>query len=257
LISSADVITDQYKKEFEFDAGGAGRIDLKKAFQSEIIFEPPKLIFNLSEEKAEEEQIIRINSFSDIDEIKKVQFSEMGNIEFSYEVVDSSLKITSRLIENQLGMFENRIFVTYNDMIYQIPMIVRVTDGTIVILENENELSFQIKRPLNWDYAKFTITNSETFEEQTVSITPNKFQSLKVYDAGKYWIEANIKNNEKTFDVYDVYNVKTDSNEQKPIVTSRELPERALIILGIIFSIVIVVGLRLRKKTTEVEVQHL
>ena len=78
-----------------------------------------------------------------------------------------------------------------------------------------------------------------------------------MYNAGKYWIEANIKNNEETFDVYDVYNVKTDSSEQRPIVTTRELPERALIILGVIFSIVTVVGLRLRKKTTEVEVQHL
>ena len=85
----------------------------------------------------------------------------------------------------------------------------------------------------------------------------NKFESLKVYDAGKYWVEVNIKNNEETFNVYDIYNVKKDSSEQRPIVTSKELPERALIILGIIFSIVIIVGLKLRKKTTEVEVQRL
>ena len=132
-----------------------------------------------------------------------------------------------------------------------------MTDASIVILDNENELSFQVKRPLNWEYAKITVTNSNTFEEQTISITPNKFQSLKVYDAGKYWIEANIKNNEETFDVYDVYNIKKDSEEQRPIVTSEEFPERAFIILGIIFSIVAIVGLKFRKRSSDVEVQRL
>ena len=257
LITTSDVITDQYKQEFEFDAGGAGRIDLKKAFQSELIFEPSKLIFNLSEQKAIEEQTIKMSSFDSISDIQKVEFSEVENIEFDYEIIDSSLNITSKLIDKQLGVFESRALVTSNDIVFQIPIIVRVTDASIVILDNENELSFQVKRPLNWEYAKITVTNSNTFEEQTISITPNKFQSLKVYDAGKYWIEANIKNNEETFDVYDVYNIKKDSEEQRPIVTSEEFPERAFIILGIIFSIVAIVGLKFRKRSSDVEVQRL
>ena len=32
LVTTSDIITDEYKKEFEFDAGGAGRIDLKTFF---------------------------------------------------------------------------------------------------------------------------------------------------------------------------------------------------------------------------------
>ena len=179
--------------------------------------------------------------------IQKVEFSGVDNVEFNYEIKDSTLYITSKLIENESGVFEIRAFITDNDVMYQIPISVRVNEASIVILETENELSFQIKRPLNWEYAKITITNSETFEERTVSITPNKFESLKLYDAGKYWIEANIKNDENTFDVYEVYDIKEDLSEQKPIVENSELPERALIILGIIFSIVIVVGLKFRK----------
>ena len=69
---------------------------------------------------------------------------------------------------------------------------------------------------------------------------------MKLYDAGKYWIEANVKNDEKTFDVYEVYDIKEDLSEQKPIVENSELPERALIILGIIFGIImIIVGLKI------------
>jgi len=248
LITTSDVITDQYKKEFEFDAGGAGRIDLKKAFNSELIFDPPKLIFNLSGQEISERQVIKMNAFGDSINIQKVEFSGEDNVEFDYEVKDSSLYITSKLIENKSGVFESRAFITYNDITYQVPIIVRVTEATIVILEKENELSFQVKRPIDWEYAKITVTNSETFEEQTLSITPTKFESLKLYEAGRYWIETNIKNNEETFDVYDVYDIKTDAKEKKPIVSSTELPERALIILIIIFSIVIVVGFKFRRK---------
>ena len=248
LITTSDVITDQYKKEFEFDAGGAGRIDLKKAFNSELIFDPPKLIFNLSGQEILERQVIKMNAYGDSIDIQKVEFSGEDNVEFDYEVKDSSLYITSRLIENKSGIFESRAFITYNDITYQIPMIVRVTEATIVILEKENELSFQVKRPIDWEYAKITVTNSETFEEQTLSITPTKFESLKLYEAGRYWIETNIKNNEETFDVYDVYDIEIDAKEKKPIVSSTELPERALIILIIIFSIVIIVGFKFRRR---------
>ena len=248
LITTSDVITDQYKKEFEFDAGGAGRIDLKKAFNSELIFEPPKLIFNLSGQEISERHVIKMNAFGDSINIQKVEFSGEDNVEFDYEIKESSLYITSKLIENKSGVFESRAFITYNDITYQVPIIVRVTEATIVILEKENELSFQVKRPIDWEYAKITVTNSETYEEQTLSITPTKFESLKLYEAGRYWIETNIKNNEESFDVYDVYDIKTDAKEKKPIVSSTELPERALIILIIIFSIVIVVGFKFRRK---------
>ena len=257
LVTTSEVITDEYRKEFEFDAGGAGRIDLKKAFNSELIFEPPKLIFNLSEDKASEEHKIKIDSLGKTANIQQVEFSDTDNVAFDYEIKDSTLYITSKLIKNELGNFETRAFITNNDIVYQIPMIVKVSEASIVILESENELSFQVKRPLDWEYAKITITNSETFEERSISITPKKFESLKLYDAGKYWIEANVKNSDDTFDVYEFYEIKKDLSDQKPIVENSELPQRALIILGIIFSIVIIVGLKFRKKSTEVVDQHL
>ncbi|MDC0064123.1 S8 family serine peptidase [Candidatus Nitrosopelagicus sp.] len=247
LVTTSDIITDEYKKEFEFDAGGAGRIDLKKAFNSELIFEPPMLIFNLSEHKTSEENGTRIESLTGNINIQKVEFSDLDNVEFDYEIRDSTLYITSKLIKNESGNFETRALITNNDIMYQIPIIVKVSEASIVILESENELSFQVKRPLDWEYAKITITNSETFEERSISITPKTFEGLKLYDAGRYWIEANIKNNEDTFDVYEIYDIKKDLSEEKPIVENSEVPERALIILGIIFSIVVLVGLKFRK----------
>ncbi|MDC0171905.1 S8 family serine peptidase [Candidatus Nitrosopelagicus sp.] len=257
LVTTSDVITDQYKKEFEFDAGGAGRIDLKKAFNSKLIFDPPKLIFNLSEHKTSEKHKIKIKSFDGITNIQKVEFSETDNVEFDYEIKDSALHITSKLIENESGVFETRAFITNDDIIYQIPIIVRINEASIVISETDNEISFQVKQPSDWEYAKITITNSETFEERSISMTPTKFESLKLYDAGKYWIEVNVKSDENTFDVYEVYDIKEDLSEQKPIIENSQLPERALIILGIIFSIVVIIGLKFRKRSSEVVDRHL
>ena len=248
LVTTSDVITDQYREEFDFNEGGAGRIDLKKAFNSELIFDPPKLMFNLSDQKTSEEYEIVIKGMNNAVNIQKVEFSERDNVEFNYRIVDSSLYITSKLMDNESGTFESRAFITQNDITYQIPIIVRVSEASIIILENENELSFQIKRPLNWEYAKITVTNSDTFDERNISLTPKKIESLKLYDAGEYWIEVNIRNSSDTFNVFEVYDIKDDLSEQKPIVENSELPERALIILGAVFTIVIIVGLKFRRR---------
>ena len=248
LVTTSDVITDEYKEEFSFDAAGSGRIDLKKAFNSELIFEPSKLMFNLSDQKTSEEHEIVITGLDGSIDIEKVEFSDLDNIEFDYRIEDSSLFITSKLINNEIDMFETRAFITQNDIKYQIPIIVRVSEASIIILEKDNELSFQIKHPIDWEYAKITVTNSKTFDERTVSITPKKFDSLKLYDAGIYWIEANVKNSSDTFDVFEFYDIKEDLSEEKPIVENSVLPERALIILGVIFALVVIVGLRFRRK---------
>ena len=248
LVTTSDVITDEYKEEFSFDAAGSGRIDLKNAFNSELIFEPSKLMFNLSDQKTSEEHEIIITGLDGSIDIEKVEFSDLDNIEFDYRIEDSSLFITSKLINNEIDMFETRAFITQNDKKYQIPIIVRVSEASIIILEKDNELSFQIKHPIDWEYAKITVTNSKTFDERTVSITPKKFDSLKLYDAGIYWIEANVKNSSDTFDVFEFYDIKEDLSEEKPIVENSVLPERALIILGVIFALVVIVGLRFRRK---------
>ena len=57
-----------------------------------------------------------------------------------------------------------------------------------------------------------------------------------------------MRNSSGTFDVFEFYDIKEDLSGQKPIVENSELPERALIILGIVFIILIIVGLKFRKR---------
>ena len=67
---------------------------------------------------------------------------------------------------------------------------------------------------------------------------------MTFYTSGDWHIDPD---RDITFDVYEFYEIKKDLSEEKPIVENSELPERALIILGIIFGIVVLVGLKLRK----------
>ena len=71
---------------------------------------------------------------------------------------------------------------------------------------------------------------------------------MKIYESGQYWIEANIKADGNTFDVYDVVMVDPDSVSEKSIVSDLIISERVLIILTVIFGIVLIVGLKIKNR---------
>ena len=131
---------------------------------------------------------------------------------------------------------------------YQIPIYVRVSEASMEILESSDGLSFNIIEPQDWTYAKITAINKDTLEENSISFTPKKDSVLKIYKSGPYWIEANIKADENTFDVYDVVMVEPDSVSEQPLISDVIISERILIILGIIFGIVLIVGLKIKNR---------
>ena len=143
---------------------------------------------------------------------------------------------------------EERIFITHKDVKHQIPIYVRISDASIEILQSTDGLSFMITEPSNWTYAKITATNKYTLEEDSISLTPKENSVLKIYESGSYWIEANIKADENTFDVYDVVMVEPDSVSEQSLVSNVIVSERALIILAVIFGIVLIVGLKIKNR---------
>ena len=116
------------------------------------------------------------------------------------------------------------------------------------ILKDDNGLLFQIKNPSDWTYAKITITNINTLDENSFSITPEKNSPLEVYTSGEYWVEANIKADKISFDVYETITVDSESISEKSVVSDLIVSERPLIILAVIFAIVIVIGIGIRNR---------
>ena len=116
------------------------------------------------------------------------------------------------------------------------------------ILKDSNGLTFQITSPLDWTYAKITITNASTLDKDSFSITPDKNSPLKIYAAGEYWVKANIKADKISFDVYETITVDPESISEQSVISDLIISERPLIILVVIFGIVTIVGIRIKNR---------
>ena len=247
LVTTSDVITDEYGQKFDFNTGGAGRLNVTSAYKSELILLPPNLTFDLSSERKSQTKNIETGLFDQINTLE-VKFPQSKNIQFEHKLVDNELQITANLIMDEVIDLEERVIVTHKGIKHQIPIYVRVSDASMEILENSDGLSFSIIEPQDWTYAKITATNKYTLEENSISLTPKENSVLKIYESGQYWIEANIKADGQTFDVYDTVMVESDSVSEEPLVSDVIISERALIILAVIFGIVLIVGLKIKNR---------
>ena len=248
LITTSDVITDEYGNKFDFNTGGSGRLNITTAYNSEIVFLPPTLKFDLSHEEKSQTKNLEVQSVGKQISNLKLEFPESDYIDFNYKLTDGLLQITAKSSSSEITHFEGRVIITYNEIQYQIPTIVRVSEASMHILKDSNGLTFQITSPLDWTYAKITITNASTLDKDSFSITPDKNSPLKIYATGEYWVEVNIKADKISFDVYDTITINSESTSEKSVVSDLIVSERPLIILVIIFGIVIVVGIGIRNR---------
>ena len=248
LVTTSDVIADEYDQKFDFNTGGAGRLNVTNAYKSEIILLPHNLIFDLSLQKNSQTKNIQIESVNqEIDDLD-IEFPKSEYVKFEHELLGNELRINAELTTSEAIELEERIFIKHKDIKHQIPIYVRVSEASMEILESSDGLSFSIIEPQDWTYAKITATNKDTLKENSISVTPKKDSVLKIYKSGPYWIEANIKTDENSFDVYDVVMVEPDSVSEQSLVSDVIISERILIILAVIFGIVLIVGLKLKNR---------
>ena len=246
LITTSELVTDPYGNEFSMDAGGTGRIDIKKAFNSELIISPPNLRFDLSPDKNLQTENIKL-VFKGLNDQIQIEFSDFTNVDFNYTLEENVLHVTTKLISDEIGEFEGRLFITHNQTLHQIPIHIRVTEATINIIEENGKLSFEILKPLEWTYVKITAINNKTLEKNSISFSPENNQSLNVYQSGNYWIEVNITTNENTFDVYDTIFVNSYLENDRKSLSIFENIERPVLILIMIIIIVALFGVKILK----------
>ena len=244
LITTSNLVTDPFGNEFSMNIGGAGRINVTNAFDSELLILPPNLRFDLSTEKNSETKYIQINS-NELDEILDIKFSNFTNVNLDYNLQGNLLQVTSKLTSNEIGEFEGRLFIKHNEIMHQIPIHIRVSEATINIIEEDGELFFEIIKPLEWTYAKISAINKETLEKNSVSFSPKNTIPLKIYKSGDYWIEAKISTHEKIFDVFDSIIIDTSFENKISVFNNIGNIERPVIILTAIIILVAVFGIRI------------
>ena len=252
LMTTSDMVSNEYNERFPVEVAGSGRINAAKAIDSELIIIPPNLIFNLSGYNQIQTKDLEITGIDDQPVL--VRFENNHVVDFDYNLKRENLTITAKLsqqgIKYNWGEFESRMIISYNDVEYNIPIIVRVNEATILVNEDDGILSFDVSGHPSWSYAKITVTNKETQDTFTESITPTKKSELTVYQPGEYWIEANIKEidglSSKTLDVYETIKIEK-AGENQIFVNALNLPEKPILIITAVMIITVVAGIFIRK----------
>ena len=252
LMTTSDIISNEYDERFPVEIAGSGRINVAKSIDSELIIIPPNLIFNLSAYNQIQTKDLEIMGIDN--KPVSIRFENNQVADFDYDLKRENLTITAKLsqqgIKYNWGEFESRMIISYNDIEYNIPIIVRVNEATILVNEDDGVLSFDVSGHPSWSYAKITVTNKETAETLTESITPTKKSELTVYQPGEYWIEANIKKidglGSKTLNVYETIKIEK-AEENQSFVNTLNLPEKPLLIITAVMIITVIVGIFIRK----------
>ena len=244
LITTSNLVTDPFGNEFSMNVGGAGRINVTNAFNSELLILPPSLRFDLSTEKNSETKYIEIN-LDKLDEILDIKFSNFTNVNLDYNLQGNMLQVTSKLTSDEIGEFEGRLFIKHNEIMHQIPIHIRVSEAAVNIKEDNGEILFEIIKPLEWTYAKISAINKETLEKNSVSFSPNNTKPLKIYKSGDYWVEVKISTQEKIFDVFDSIIIGSSFENKISVFNFLGNIERPIIILAVIIILVGVFGTRI------------
>jgi len=246
LMTTTDIVYDQFNDRFPIDVSGNGRVNASNAINAELIIVPPNLIFDLSPANQIQTKHLKINEI-DVESMS-VRFEESGIADFDYDLDDENLVINAKLTEQSLGDFESRIIISHNEIDYHIPIIVRVSEGAITINEDGGKLGVDISSPSSWSYAKISVINQETGKTFTDSIVPGKNSELTVYQPGEYWIEAKIKDDDKTLSAYASIQVKKIEHDEKNLANTLNLPEKPILIIVAIMIVTAIVGLSIRRR---------
>ncbi|KAG2472729.1 MAG: Peptidase S8/S53 subtilisin kexin sedolisin [Nitrosopumilales archaeon] len=247
LLTTTDFVFDAYDNKFPFEAAGVGRLNVTRAFEANLIIIPQSLIFNLSTEKPAEISNLELsNIHGSLDKVK-VEFDGPEVVNFDFQQIGNSLHSTVSISEDVFGEFQGVILIEDKNTEYHVPVLIRKTEGSIIVNEKDGKLDFTISHPDGWSYAKISAINKDSGKTYTTSVTPKKDSSISLADSGEYWILANINVDGNTIDLYDtVYVEKPSSENDLNFLYLIDIPERPLVIVIVIAIIISAVGLKLR-----------
>ena len=248
LMTTTDIVYDQFNDRFPIEVSGNGRISASNAINAELIIMPPNLIFDLSSANQIQTKDLEISGIDDQSISISIRFEENDAADFDYSLDDKNMTINAKLTEQNLGYFESRIIINHNEIDYHIPVMVRVSEGAITVNEDGGKLNVGISSPSSWSYAKISIINQETGKMFAESIVPGKNLGMAVSQPGEYWIEAKIKDDDRTLSAYASIQVKKIGHDEKDLANTLNLPEKPILIIAAIMIVTTVVGLSIRRR---------
>jgi len=252
LVTTTDFVSDAYENKFPIEITGAGRLNITRAFEANLIISPPSLVYNLSTEKETAREELKLKAIDSNLGIIEVEFIGPEDVVFDYNKQDDVLVTRISLPSQTFGEFEGVIIIENNNVEYHIPVMIQKTKGSVNVFEKDGKLDFKVSYPEEWSFAKISVINKDTGKADVTSVTPKKESSIAVTDTGEYWILANIVANGETSDAFETITIKTPSVENNFDLSSIiEIPERPFIIVIVAAVIISLVGLKFRNKSKD------
>ncbi|WP_067959434.1 S8 family serine peptidase [Nitrosopumilus sp. Nsub] len=246
LVTTVKPVSNVYGKEFSIHESGSGRLDIESAHNAKLIINPTNFVINFSSDEKSILKELQIKSLEKEMREIEVKFEGPESIKFEYKIKDNNLQTEFTISGKEFGEYEGKIFINHEEIKYTIPIIIHYTEGSISTHQDDEKLFFEINHPDKWSFTKITITNSKNGNTETLTATPEKKPSMKVYENGEYWIEAKIMSNGNTTDAFDVIKINSVS-EKTEVLKLRNIPEKQIMLIISIIVIVGIIGLLIRK----------
>ena len=244
IISTSDPVSDTFGTLFPQEVSGVGRLNVTRAFDANLLVNPSFAIFDLSPFTKSQTLQFELETIDGTTPKPQVDISfDNSAVKFEHWIDGNTLFIKADLAEQKIGQYQGNIVLS-DKVIHRIPILLRISDGAVEISENNGKMNFKVDSEEKWSYAKITLYNDDGRLVDSVSVTPTKDQSITVGNSGKYWVQAELKTNNDTISVYNTVSVQSADQLGFDI----GIPHQTLTILGGIVSIVVLVGLLIRRK---------
>ena len=249
LLTTVDPVSDAYGNEFSLQDSGAGRLNIKNAYEAKLVITPPNFVINTSidnkiVEKSLELKPIEGASLENLD----VKFIAPEFIKFTYFLEDNKLQVKMNINGENYGDHEGRMIIMHENVRHTVPFWLHYSEGSISTNQQNNKLLFEIRHPEEWSFAKISVTNSKDGKTYTTTTTPKREASIEIYENSEYWIDAKIRVNENTTNVFDTIKINSlppESNRLDVI----DIPEKQLALIALIVGVVGVIGIIKRNQT--------
>ena len=272
LTSTTSPVTDSYGNDFGLSETGAGRINIQNALNAQFVVEPAFIIAVFSPAEKEQVHNIRLEKIvkendtqkekqnnTKMKDATKVQIDLPQTIDVNYTIFENNNTLQIRMVSldnktvTKKDDEQGRITIRHhndNKTEYRIPILIKYTQGTIDVQYNvdKQQLEFNILYPTDWKYAKVSVTNKETGETYTKSLTPKYNSVIKITESAEYWIETSITGYNQTYYGYNTIQIQNMyvNNNNIDIFSQIKIPYQTMYIIISIAGVIALIGVKFR-----------
>jgi minor extracellular serine protease Vpr len=247
ISTTADPISDTYGTQFTQEISGVGRLNITKAFDANLIILPHYAVFDLSPFTKTQTQLFELRTVDGAEPAIDVSVNlDQGSVKFDYFADNSTLAVSALLVNQTAGQHQGTITITDHKATYHVPILLRVSDGSVSVKESDGRLDFTIDLQREWTYAKISVFNTDARLVDSVSLTPTKNESILIEKAGTYWIQAEVRAGGDTINLYNT--IKIEAVNSKQTGFDLGLPGQQIMILIALGAIVALAGLVISRR---------